>query len=405
MTAHWRESEPYRLLFPVGILLALIGVGLWPLFLFKITTTYPIVAHPRLMIEGFSACFILGFLGTALPVMLNTKRFHHWQMFLWAGGIAAAAVFHLMLRTMIGDIVFASTILFFLSCVAVRFVQRQDRPPPGLVTVLLGLACAVTGSTMQAIYRHDPSMGPVFYNLSRLLLNQAFLLLPVLGIAAFILPVFVGYPRRQSPPEMNRTPHAWLLEMFWMLGFGLLIIGSVVIEAFGFIREGNLMRGFVLLIFLARNLPVFLKQKNPGAVPWLTRLSLLTLPVGFLVIGFIPNTPMAGLHILYISGLALLILSVATRVITAHGGFQKLFFAKWPLLWWIFALITAAMITRVSAEWIGKSRALEHYAYAGITWIIAIAIWFSAMIRCLLNIELEPPAHQIQIKGQPKQGI
>lgn len=399
MTAHWRESEPYRLLFPVGILLALTGVSLWPLFLFKVTATYPVVAHPRLMIEGFSACFILGFLGTALPVMLNTARFRHWQLFVWAGGLVTAAILHLMLHTVAGDIVFASTILFFMGCVAVRFVQRKDRPPPGLVTVLLGLVCAITGAIMQVIYRHDPSLGAFFYNLSRLLLNQAFLLLPVLGVAAFILPVFVGYPRRQSPPEMNRTPHAWLIEMFWMLGFGLLIIASVVIEALGHIPEGNLLRGATLIVFLARNLPVFLKQTNPGAVAWLTRLALLAPPVGYLVIGLLPNTPMAGLHIVYINGLALLILSVATRVITAHGGFQKLFFARWPLLWWVFALITIAMATRVSTEWVAKNRAIEHYAYAGIIWIIAIAIWFGAMIRCLLNIELEPPAHQIQIKG------
>lgn len=400
MSAHWRESEPYRLLFPVGVLLALIGVALWPLYLYKVTATYPIVSHPRLMVEGFCTSFILGFLGTALPVMLNTPRFRHWQMFVWAGGLIAAAVLHLLLRTVAGDFVYAATLLFFLGCVAVKFFTRLDRPPPGLATILLGLLSAVAGAIMQGLYRLDPTTGIFTYNFSRLLLNQVFLLLPILGVAAFILPVFVGYPRRQSPPEMNRTPHAWLAEMFWMLGFGLAIIASVVVEALGYIRAGNLLRGGIITLFLARNLPVFLKQKNPGAVPWLTRLSLLAPPIGFLVIGLLPNTPLAGMHIVYISGIALLILSVGTRVITAHGGFQKLFFAKWPLLWWVFALITLAMATRVSTDWVAKTRAIQHYAYASITWIIAMLIWFGAMFRCFLSVEIEPPAHQIQIKAK-----
>ena len=68
-------NEPFRVFFPVGFLLALVGVLLWPLFFWGATATYPGMMHARLMIEGFLACSIFGFLGTAGPRVLSARYF------------------------------------------------------------------------------------------------------------------------------------------------------------------------------------------------------------------------------------------------------------------------------------------------------------------------------------------
>jgi len=49
-------------------------VLLWPLYVWHITAVYPGLAHSRIMVEGFLTCFVVGFLGTALPRLLDVPR-------------------------------------------------------------------------------------------------------------------------------------------------------------------------------------------------------------------------------------------------------------------------------------------------------------------------------------------
>jgi len=68
-------EEPFRIFFPAGALLGVFGVSLWPLFYFGAGIAYPNIAHARLMIEGFMASFIFGFLGTAGPRITSAPHF------------------------------------------------------------------------------------------------------------------------------------------------------------------------------------------------------------------------------------------------------------------------------------------------------------------------------------------
>jgi uncharacterized protein involved in response to NO len=65
--------EPFRIFFPIGLLLGAIGVALWPLFVWHAVNFYPANAHVRLMIEGLMGSFIIGFLGTAGPRLLDSR--------------------------------------------------------------------------------------------------------------------------------------------------------------------------------------------------------------------------------------------------------------------------------------------------------------------------------------------
>lgn len=398
MSGNWKKSEPYRFLFPLGVVLALVGVSLWPAYAYKLIERYPGIPHSRLMIEGFAACFILGFLGTALPNMLMSPGFSLVQMGLWCGGLAAAAVLHLLGLPIAGDLTFIGTLLLFFACVLPRFVKRTDQPPPGLLVVFLGLLAALSGALLQVLFL-TRAMPAFTYPFSRLLLNQAFLLLPVMGVGAYILPVFVGYKPRQSAHLLENVKYGWGKEALYMLSFGVAIVASMLAESFGYIRTGNLSRGIIILVFLLRHLPVYRRQKNPGTTAWLSRLSLIALPIGYLLIGLWPDPSkiLPWLHVVYLNGLALLITSVATRVIVAHGGLQKFFFIRWPTLWWVFGFVTLAMATRVSADWI-PARRFDHYAYAAITWMIAMLLWLFAMRRALLHIAVQPMNHQEQMK-------
>ncbi|HMP76131.1 MAG TPA: NnrS family protein [Kiritimatiellia bacterium] len=377
----WRDAEPYRLLFLLGAWLGVAAVALWPLFVYGAIKTYPGVAHARVMIEGFAACFVLGFLGTALPHMLEAPRFTFAEVLVLLAGLFGASALHFAALHPAGDMVFAATLLFFIAGAGWRAARRKDRPPPGLFAVLLGLLCAVCGALAQALYPWT-NLPPFVHPFSKLLLYQGFLLLPVLGVGAYILPVFVGYPRRQSPVALAQAPRAWEREAAALVLFAVGLLASFAMEALGQARGGYAVRLALLCAFLFRSLPVHRRQQNPGAMAWITRLALLALPVGYACLAAWPSAPLAWLHIVFISGLGWLILSVATRVIVAHGGFQHLFGARWPMLWWVFGLVTLAMATRVSADWMPDSR-FNHYAYAALSWIAGVLLWLGAMRRFL----------------------
>src|SRR5437762_472111 len=67
-------EEPFRIFFPLGLTSGVIGLGLWPLFFWGVFSIYPGIIHARLMIEGFMAAFIIGFLGTAGPRLLSAAH-------------------------------------------------------------------------------------------------------------------------------------------------------------------------------------------------------------------------------------------------------------------------------------------------------------------------------------------
>jgi uncharacterized protein involved in response to NO len=61
------QREPFRLFFPLGVLLGWLGVGHWLLYAVGATATYSCLAHGLAQVEGFLPAFALGFLLTALP--------------------------------------------------------------------------------------------------------------------------------------------------------------------------------------------------------------------------------------------------------------------------------------------------------------------------------------------------
>src|SRR5690349_16495453 len=97
------SQEPFRIFFPLAVLVGMTGAALWPLHFAGVYTFYPGQIHARLMAYGFFGGFILGFLGTALPRMLSVKPLASWEAaFLMAiyGAMVAAL---LATKTAVGD--------------------------------------------------------------------------------------------------------------------------------------------------------------------------------------------------------------------------------------------------------------------------------------------------------------
>ena len=66
-------AEPFRVFFPLAVLMGVLGVCMWPLYSFGGISFYPGMNHSRVMTFGFFGGFMMGFLFTSLPRLLDAK--------------------------------------------------------------------------------------------------------------------------------------------------------------------------------------------------------------------------------------------------------------------------------------------------------------------------------------------
>ena len=64
---HGASSDPYRLFFPLGILMGVAGVMIWPLYYWNVIGWYNGRSHAFVQTDCFLYAFIVGFLWTAVP--------------------------------------------------------------------------------------------------------------------------------------------------------------------------------------------------------------------------------------------------------------------------------------------------------------------------------------------------
>src|SRR5688572_2831730 len=140
--------DPYRILFPAGVALALLGTVPWILALAP-GLPYPGTLHASLMIEGFELAFIAGFLLTILPRITRTDPTpaivtHAALALVVAFGAAA----------LLGQFVLAHAcalaLLLLLAAVVVsRMRARRNDPPEEIVFVPFGLVLGLAGAAIQ----------------------------------------------------------------------------------------------------------------------------------------------------------------------------------------------------------------------------------------------------------------
>jgi len=369
------DGEPYRLLFPVGAAIGVAGVMMWPLYSWNVTSAYPGIPHARVMIEGFLGCFVTGFLGTALPGLLGVPRVTGSE----AAGLAAALVWTAWLQysgqTQWGDLAFFVTILAFVLLFGVRAIFRRDTPPPAFVLVGMGVLSALAGSFGLVVTQTAPGLVPAWVPaLARLLLYQGFVLLPIMGIGAFLLPRFLGLPSRQDFPESVALPEGWLSRAAFAGVCGLAVLAGFALEVAGFSRWGYALRAAVLLIYFFLEVPALRAGFAGGSLAIGVRIALASIPAGFILLAVMPERAFALLHVVFITGFSLLTFTVASRVVLGHSGQSGKFQAAlWPVVV-MSAFIMMAMLTRVTADWMPGAQ-LSHYAYAAVAWIAGVLVW------------------------------
>jgi uncharacterized protein involved in response to NO len=360
-------EEPFRIFFPVGAFLGVLGVSLWPLFYLGVGISYPGISHARLLIEGFMASFVIGFLGTAGPRITSAPHFSLRELGTIFTFDLAAAGLHTGQAHRIGDICFAGCLLFFAQALARRFHHRKDCPPPNFALVALGLLSGIAGSALVA-YSETAQYSRV-YQFGSELLNQGFVLLPILGVAPFFLARLLDLPRPELP-ESRAFPPGWVRQAGFAAFIGVAIIASFLFDIFNLPRTGGWIRVAAIAVYLIVQMPF----RGRSFLADCLRTGIMSILVGFTVTAALPMYRVGALHIVFITSFSFIAFTVAIRVVFGHSGNVHRLQKALPFFIVTGILLLVAMISRFTADLAPIVRT-AHLVTAAICWLVASLVW------------------------------
>jgi uncharacterized protein involved in response to NO len=374
-------AEPFRIFFPAGAVLGVIGVSLWPLFYLGAGVAYPNIAHARLMIEGLMGSFIFGFLGTAGPRLTGAPHFSLSEVGTIFTFDLLAGGFHVSGANQLGDICFVVCLVVFALALAKRFRQRKDSLPPNFVLVGLGLVSAIAGTVL--IAAGETAQYSRAYQFGSALLNQSWVLLQVIGVAPFFIRRLLDLPTPDLPESRALAPQ-WKREAALAALIGVVIIVSFWIDVIGLPRTGGWIRagaiGFCVLTQIPFRGRTFLANSLRGGI--------MSIFFGFVGVALVPLYRIGLLHIVFITGFNLVAFTVASRVVFGHSGNLPLLRKRLGFFIATITLLVLAMLSRVSADFVPRVRT-AHLIGAAICWLLAAAIWMSKVIPKVAVVERE----------------
>lgn len=366
----WLGNEPYRLFFLSGILFSIAGVMLWPMLYRGMLDFYPATSHARVMIQAFGGGFVLGFLGTAAPRMMGAPRLSAWELVVLFTLHLAGGISHLRGLNFHGDVFFLILLVCFALALGVRVIAfRKESPPPPLVLAAAGILCGISGTLLWL--NPEWMKTTAVYRLAGLLLNQGFLLGPVMGVGIFFFPRLLGQSFGEPAPGAA-TRKAWrtmsIVALVLLLSFG--------VEVWFHAGAGLVLRVATFLYALAqvRWLP---QPDFPKAGTLANALRIWCVPLALAGLSapiFAGARHVAYNHLLFVGGFGLVCLIAASRVLFGHSGRVERFANRSWVARLIVGAVVIAALTRLSADFLPRVT-ISHYEYAAWSWAAAAALW------------------------------
>lgn len=340
--AHPLRREPFRLFFPLGVLLSWAGVGHWLLHGLGVLPDFKPIFHAMTQIQGFLICFAIGFLFTMIPRRTETDPPSAVHLVCGAAGpvlTTIAAWFDLWSWAQAGWLLTVGTLLSFLIA-RLTAAQHRRRPPNSFVWLPISFLMGLGGSLLAGYGAANGDWS--LHHLGQTLVLQGMFVGLVMGVGGLAIPLMT---RGEKPADGNASRGDLLARGAHLLAAAVLI-ASFVIEARGLPGSGYVLRGSVVLLTLILGPELHRLPTRPGWVRRLVWTSAWLVPLGFFLAAVFTEHPKAGLHVTFIGGLAMLTLAVSALVTLAHGGQEALTTGR-P---WVVPVIAAGCLLAIGAR-------------------------------------------------------
>ena len=375
------RQEPFRLFFPLGTLLAWVGVGHWLLYGIGATATYSCLAHGIVQVEAFLLAFAVGFLLTALPRRTSSPSPATWEILAIAAALVVTAAAAMLDRLLVSQAAYALVFLLLLRFALVRFLGgagARRRPPAAFVLIPIAVLQGLAGAVLLALSTFPE--GPLAAEaLGRLLVGQGVFLCLIMGVGSLILPLMGG---AAPPADLGSSPRETKRAVAYAAA-GLTVVASLFLEQAGGETAGPLLRALAVAGGLATGEGATRPPAKPGLHRRLAWIAVWSIPFGLVLSALWPEGRVAALHVVFIGGFGMLAFSVATHVSLTHLGLAELALGRPTAVVVLAATTVLALLGRLAADW--SDSYFDHLAWAAAIWIAGTAVWIAFLAPRLLG--------------------
>ena len=368
-SSRWR-SEPFRILFPLGVICAWIGVGHWLAYATGVTATYSCKFHGIVQMQAFMMAFAVGFLLTALPRRTQAPIVSRTELAAVVVALIVTTAGALAERWIVSEFAYAAIFVILAQFALRRFLSgRANRRPPAAfvllpIAALHGFAGAILIAAAE--FQNAPAWTA---GLGRLMVEQGVFLCLAMGIGGLVLPLIGGEP---PPPDLGSSPRETRKAIAYALA-GVAIFVSLVLEQAGFDRGGPLLRAIVVALGLGLGAGAWRQPGKPGVHRKFVWISVWMTPLGLVVSALWPDYRVPALHILFIGGFSLMAFGVATHVALGHLNLEHLTLGR-PIAVIVLGIsFLIAMTIRIGAD--ASEAYFSHLGWAAAIWIAGSAVW------------------------------
>ena len=366
------QAEPFRLFFPLGVVLAWAGVGHWIFYATGVTATYSCQLHGLIQVQGFLLAFAFGFLWTALPRRTGTAPPSVGEMVVAVAGLLLTTAGAALERWWLAEIAYGGVLLLLLAFALRRFLTpgARRRPPANFVLIPLGVLHGLAGAAL--MLASTTPAGPAWMmGLGRLMVEQGVFLCFTIGVGGLVLPLIGGAP---PPPDLGSGPREGWKALAYA-GAGVAIFATLVAERAGYERAGPLARAAIVALGLGLGGGAWRGPAKPGLHRRLVWIAIWLMPVGLAASGLWPTYRVPALHVLFIGGFGLLAFAIGTHVAFAHLGLEGLALGRPPAIAALGIAFAIALLTRVAAD--ASDTYFTHLGWAAGIWIAGSGIWLA----------------------------
>lgn len=303
------KIEPYKLLFPLGTFIGLIGVIIWLFFQARWIGFFPRSAHGHLMFFGLLWSFIAGFLMTAIPKMTSTFSAQLWEIVVAVVLVLLQLVLNIRNLTSISMALFGLQNLFLLFFILRRFVIHRKIPFFGFIFLPVAFLQSFIGIFLFFYQSYDKSLILLFC-------GEAFVLNLILGLGSRLIPVISRLPNALLPNEASKHDQ-WTWPLLTLIFINL----GYWVEPLDIQKDLGLILRIVGILIAAIKLFKFFKRPSTWSYSGIgLKIAISMLFFGQLLSLSIFGFYLAATHLLYIGGFTLITFMIATRVMLAHGN-------------------------------------------------------------------------------------
>ncbi len=391
--------EPYRLFFPLGVGMGVVGIGPWLLYALKLSASYSGVFHSSMQMLVYMNCFIIGFLMTFIPRFTGTFYSNKAEVFSFLLLLIGMAFFLQRQEWIMAQILYLIWLVLLVVFVMRRVVHRKStggNPPVELIWIPVAILHAFIGVIILLLAQWQIIPGGMS-KIGRPMMEQGFLISIVLGIGGFLIPRILGiYQKEEVNPGgccgscvcAARKISPVIKSLWFHVGCSILLFISFWFQDPAWLGAGYAFKGIVAMSQFLWTRTLTRYPRNIGLYGKIAWGSCWMVVIGFCGAAFFPRYDVEMLHITFIGGFSLMTFAIATMVIFSHSGQAEQLKNPLWILWVVLLAVGFTLLKRLSVVFFPESY-FNLLGMASTAWIFGAGAWLIFVLPKLFYVPNE----------------